>query len=325
MNPLKVGTSGPEVTELEQKLIKAGFLANNSDTSGIYTESIEKAVKAFQTERKLHVDGICGNQTWRALQEAQWKFGDRNIYLTSPMMYGDDVGTLQKNLGQLGFNAGKEDNIFGPETEQALLEFQNNNHLTTDKICGPKTLQTLKQISHRAKGENVASVRDREKLRSTIAFQKIFIAHLTLDEEIPQLNQLFTNIEEKLTDFEILHRKNHDPSTLATQASEFGADVCLALRFSQSLEFHADYFATKTYESAGGKHLATLLAANIPPILFESNYEQIEPQGKRSQILQETKMWTVLCTLGPPNLIIEKENALSKAFSKTLKLWAKNT
>lgn len=332
--PLKVGTSDPKVGELEQKLIKAGYLeaeeasvANgpeNTYPENTYTKNIEAAVKAFQSKRALHIDGICGTQTWIALEEAQWKLGDRDIFLTSPMMRGDDVGSLQKILGQLGFSADREDSIFGPNTETALYEFQNNNGLSPDKTCGAQTLQILNQISRRAKGESVASVKDRERLRSTnpALLKRIFIGDLS---ELSTGAPLAETIAAQLENFEVCMLQNSNPSTLAQESRSFEADVFLALKISETSEFHSDYFATDSYESAGGKYLANLLTASIPPILFGTDYEEVEPRGRRIQILQETRMWTVLCTLGSEDLVNTKNELLGKTFAEVLKLWLKNT
>lgn len=334
---LKVGTSGPEVKDLEQKLAKAGYLPVSNGTSGVFTLQVEKAVENFQSARGLHIDGICGAQTWVALEEAQWQLEDRAICLTSPMMRGDDVGELQKTLGRLGFNAGREDSIFGPETEQALYEFQVNNKLVADKICDAKTFQTLKQIAQRARGENVASVKDRERYRSAdlTSLKKIFIAQLLPSSEFnsnkkaaaaikKSSERLSKNIEAQLSEFETCCSPDSNPSVLAKQAKEFGADVCLALQLSLHSEFHADYFGTESYESAGGKYLANLLTVSIPPILFDTDYEEVEPRGQRSQILQETNMWTVLCILGTPKLVKSKDKLLAKTFAEVLRLWLKD-
>src|SRR6266545_3977054 len=47
------------------------------------------------------------------------------------MLRGDDVYELQRELGSLGFDAGRVDGIFGPRTLEALLGFQRNAGVTT--------------------------------------------------------------------------------------------------------------------------------------------------------------------------------------------------
>ncbi|HEX2849586.1 MAG TPA: peptidoglycan-binding domain-containing protein, partial [Acidimicrobiales bacterium] len=92
--------------------------------------------------------------------------GDRPLYLTSPMLRGDDVAELQRRLNALGFDAGRVDGIFGPRCEQALLDFQRNAGLVTDSICGPATIGELQRISHLCDGPaSFATLREREQLR----------------------------------------------------------------------------------------------------------------------------------------------------------------
>src|SRR5205085_7699443 len=97
-----------------------------------YDASLEAAVRAFQDQRGLRVDGICGPETWGALIESGFELGDRLLYLSGPMLRGDDVEELQRRLNVLGFDAGREDGILGPETETALRQFQRNAGTTSD-------------------------------------------------------------------------------------------------------------------------------------------------------------------------------------------------
>ena len=94
-------------------------------------------------KRGLRVDGICGPETWGALIESGFQLGDRLLYLSSPMLRGDDVAELQRRLNALGFDAGREDGILGAETETALREFQRNAGTTADGVCGPATLASI--------------------------------------------------------------------------------------------------------------------------------------------------------------------------------------
>ena len=80
------------------------------------------------------------------------------------MLRGDDVAELQRRLNALGFDAGREDGILGPETETALRQFQRNAGTTADGVCGPATLAAIARVSGLAAG-SVASVREREDLR----------------------------------------------------------------------------------------------------------------------------------------------------------------
>lgn len=59
---------------------------------------------------------------------------------------GDNNGAvqeLQQVLNKLGYDCGRNDGIFDAATEKALKEYQKQNGLTADGICGKKTLAKL--------------------------------------------------------------------------------------------------------------------------------------------------------------------------------------
>src|SRR6266436_1530462 len=66
MPTLKRGSTGPEVTALQQRLQDLGFDPNGVD--GIFGPGTESAVKAFQQAKGLAVDGKVGPITRAALQ-----------------------------------------------------------------------------------------------------------------------------------------------------------------------------------------------------------------------------------------------------------------
>jgi N-acetylmuramoyl-L-alanine amidase len=49
-------------------------------------------------------------------------------------MRGDDVQAMQTVLAKLGFDCGRADGIFGPNTLRALTEFQQNYGIVADGI-----------------------------------------------------------------------------------------------------------------------------------------------------------------------------------------------
>ncbi len=83
---------------------------------------------------------MVGPDTWGQLVEAGYQLGDRTLYLHSPFHRGDDVSALQRKLNGLGFDAGREDGLFGPLTDRAVREFQRNVGEEPDGIVGIDTL-----------------------------------------------------------------------------------------------------------------------------------------------------------------------------------------
>ena len=109
--PLRAGDQGSAIRDLHRRLAAAGFPATGDPE--IYDADTVAAVRAFQATRRLIEDGECGPHTWAALIEADFRLGDRMLYLRSPMTRGDDITDLQQRLGSLGFDAGYVDGIFG--------------------------------------------------------------------------------------------------------------------------------------------------------------------------------------------------------------------
>ena len=78
---LKRGSKGPYVVECQEDLIKLGYSVGASGADGIFGKNTEAGVKAFQAEHKdregnpLKVDGIVGDCTWGALDDAIGKDG----------------------------------------------------------------------------------------------------------------------------------------------------------------------------------------------------------------------------------------------------------
>lgn len=64
---LKVGTRGPAVAALRQRLIISGDLDASIGVSNAFDSYVEAAVKRFQTRHGIPVDGVVGNSTFAAL------------------------------------------------------------------------------------------------------------------------------------------------------------------------------------------------------------------------------------------------------------------
>lgn len=63
MATYKNGSSGTEVKKLQQSLIDAGYNVGSSGADGIYGSNTAAAVKKYQQDNGLTVDGIAGEQT----------------------------------------------------------------------------------------------------------------------------------------------------------------------------------------------------------------------------------------------------------------------
>lgn len=66
---LRTGSSGEDVKELQTLLIKAGYSCGKFGADGKFGNSTLEAVKAFQADRGLAVDGVVGTKTWTELNK----------------------------------------------------------------------------------------------------------------------------------------------------------------------------------------------------------------------------------------------------------------
>lgn len=65
------------------------------------------------------------------------------LRLTTVMMRGPRVKKLQQQLNKLGYQAGKADGIYGPQTAYAVGQYQSDQGLVVDGEAGPETLTAL--------------------------------------------------------------------------------------------------------------------------------------------------------------------------------------
>ncbi len=164
----RLGDSGPAVAEIRIKLAQLGLLDHTE--SGVPLDTfdidVDHAVRQFQQERGLIADGVVGPATYRVLEEARWRLGDRLLsYVVANPQSGDDVLELQRRLTELGFDVGRVDGIFGPRTGEALREFQRNTGLPADGTCGPSTFKALRRLAPIVTGGRPDTLRASEALQ----------------------------------------------------------------------------------------------------------------------------------------------------------------
>lgn len=165
MQLLRLGDRGAAVAEVRAALVELGHLPT-WDSEPVFDRAVDHAVRAFQQHRGLIVDGLVGAATYRALKEASYKLGARTlIYQLSAPMSGDDVATLQTRLMELGYNSGRPDGIFGPQTDHALRSFQRECGINSDGICGPATLRALGYLARMTSGGSPHRIREEEAVR----------------------------------------------------------------------------------------------------------------------------------------------------------------
>lgn len=149
MDSIKQGMQGPAVEDVQTRLASLGYAIDEHELeSSDYGASTAKAVSDFRVVSGLatgdEVDSVC----WSALVDASYKLGDRTLYLRLPNFHGADVRALQQALNVLGFACGIDDGYFGPHTEAALQQFQENVGLFADGMAFQDTFNYIKRLHH---------------------------------------------------------------------------------------------------------------------------------------------------------------------------------
>ncbi len=281
------GDSGEAVRDLQHRLATLGY---DPAEVGTFGESTEAAVVAFQMARGLRVDGVCGRQTWSSLVEAGYALGDRLLYHRTPMLRGDDVVDLQHRLNALGFDAGRDDGLFGPNTLAALLEFQRNAGVAADGICGPASVASLERLSRFA-GGSVAAVRERETLREGVRHLAGRRVYLAVEPGLDALGEL---VGKGLGDAgaDVLEGGGLEDSVAAAEANAFKAELFFGLRFGDMPGCTCDYFAARSFRSEAGFRVACSVLTELAAALGCATEE---PRGRTYAVLRETRMPAVVC------------------------------
>jgi N-acetylmuramoyl-L-alanine amidase len=302
---------------LQRRLGAAGFPPAAGAEAAVFCAATEAAVRAFQTGRGLRCDGRCDEQTWTALVEASWNLGDRLLFLTSPNLRGDDVAELQSRLARLGFDCGRVDGILGPSTARALEEFQSNCGTAPDGVCGPDTVRTLTIMSSQTgAGPGIAAVRERERLRTglgSVAECRIVIGQYG---GLSALTRTLSR-ELRLRGATVMSLDEPDAVAQATAANHFAADVYLGFESSSESSATVQFYSVPTFESAGGRSLAELVAHRLAQL------DGLAPEvrGMRLPMLRETRMPAVQCIIGPVRIAIDAGPAIALATIEAVEQW----
>lgn len=164
---LRLGSSGPEVVELQKLLLRWKALLgcrqserqfhNPKLHKGKFDQAMKAIVEEFQEAMFLPVNGVVDIFTWQAL------------YAGSPIHMpklkrgskGEFVKALQKALVKTGdyLYDSPIDGIFTSVTEWAVRHFQRRTGITVDGIVGFETWDTLSKILLAVAYQNLPVVR----------------------------------------------------------------------------------------------------------------------------------------------------------------------
>lgn len=142
---LRPGDVSPNVRRLKYMLYSL-YYTPGSLTNSTYDSTTEAAVKAFQSDYGLTVDGIVGSGTYSKLKTAHLMKYDGlagSWRVLSQGKKGDDVAQLQIRLYEMGYDISKVDGNFGSETKAAVKAFQSDKKITSDGIAGSTTIAKI--------------------------------------------------------------------------------------------------------------------------------------------------------------------------------------
>ncbi|MEN8041241.1 MAG: peptidoglycan-binding protein [Actinomycetota bacterium] len=290
------GDRGEPVRDVQDRLTALDH-AVLPDPPGVFADGTYHAVSTFQSQRGLPVDGIVGPETWRALVDAGYALGDRLLYHRVPMMRGDDVSTLQATLNSLGFDAGKVDGVFGPDTLAGLLDFQHNRGLAEDGISGRIVSSELQLIQMATQKHGREAVREREWLAAlpgSIAGQRIYLDPECRDSE--ESASTWKAATAAYSAFQILGASpflsrsidTDPPARLRAQrANRINASIVVGFLVVSDAEEGVYYFESEHSRSEGGREIATLLGERLG----------VDKRGKTLPMLKETRSPAVIVAL----------------------------
>jgi N-acetylmuramoyl-L-alanine amidase len=313
-----LGDRGAPVRDVQERLTALGFSCGD-DAVGLFSEGTMAAVNEFQVSRGLPGDGIVGPETWRSLVEAGYRLGDRMLYHRVPMMRGDDVAELQARLNSLGFDTGKVDGIFGPDTLTGLLDFQHNRHMAEDGIAGAAVAEELRLVDLATQKHGREAVRERQwldTLPESVTGQRIFIdPECRTPEESEATWRAATGASaaiQILGGHPTLSRSIDTaptPRLRSQKANKANVDLVLGFFVPTELDEGVYYFSSEHSRSEAGMVIAEHVASRLG----------VRAHGRTMPILKETRAPAAVVALRSVNRRVGRvvANTLASLFERS--------
>lgn len=171
--PLRPNTSSDAVRLIQSQLnaiaINYPAIQPIYPVDGIYGANTEAAVRVFQRQFNLTVDGIVGKSTWYKInyiyiavrklaelssigrieneQSGEWpgillRQGDRNVFVQQLQFYLSSIASFEPSIS----NINSIDGYFGTGTFQAVVSFQRSYGLNADGVVGQATWNRIFEV-----------------------------------------------------------------------------------------------------------------------------------------------------------------------------------
>lgn len=291
------GDRGEPVRDIQRRLTGLGI---HTVVDGSYGSETLVSVQAFQETRGLPADGIVGPETWRTLVDAGFRLGDRMLYRRSPMMRGDDVSRLQQSLGSLGFDAGKVDGLFGPDTLRAVLDFQHNRGMAEDGFVGREVVEELLLMSRATGKPGREAVREHEwidSLPQPITGARIYVDPDRGEDSTPDATwsagaQLTSEL--KRSGARVLLSRSVDTAPnerfRAQRANRLDVQIVVSITVPHDDVESVFYFGTSLSTSDAGRTIAGHVAARL----------EVPALPRAVPLLKETRSPSIVVSLATP-------------------------
>ena len=149
MDPICPGMTGAAVEDVQDRLASLGYELSADERAHMsFGPSTANAVAKFRLEHDLELAEEVDSQCWSVLVDECYQLGSRTLYLRLPNFHGADVRVLQEALTVLGFSCGGVDGVFGPRTESAVKQFQENVGIFADGMAFQDTFDAIARLHH---------------------------------------------------------------------------------------------------------------------------------------------------------------------------------
>lgn len=344
MRAIRRGERSAAVVEIRGILAILDLLPPaEGDSAPEYDAGTEQAVRAFQQSRGLNVDGIVADETWRALDAARWRLGQRALYHSLPEpLIGDDVRQLQERLLEMGYDVGRPDGIYALRTSRSVAQFQREVGLPPDGECGPETNRALRRLGRKVVGGRPQLLREAEAFRASgpaLVGKRIVIdpGHGGPDTghrvpagplrwiEADLAYDLAARLEGRLAAAGMRVHLTRGPAPTraltdlerARLANELGADLFISIHLDGHRNPAADGVATYHYGSENGvtstvgERLAGLVQREI---VARAGLRNCHTHAKTWELLRITRMPAVRVDVGYLTSPVDRERLIDPAF-----------
>lgn len=145
---LSRGSKGDDVIKLQQSLVNAGYNVGSSGVDGSYGPQTEAAVRKYQTDNNLKIDGIAGSETLSSLYGANTSAAKTQQSISTPSVTAQSGSATSKVTDDLAYQAATQ----ALEQAQGNKPTLDNYSSATSKVTDDPAYQAAMQALEQAQG-----------------------------------------------------------------------------------------------------------------------------------------------------------------------------